>query len=179
MEVNQFMKSSTSPTILTNLFPNQDTHIVSRDPSSSNTILMLFSRKPNSDFMVDTWNKDYGNVNPLNSQATNQHTNLTSPSSNPTLPMITMELTIKPLKGIIHKSAFNPCAKAAQNYNVVEDFAQSSSAMLTLELLKNCPTQKRVLLLDIRCVDPSDSNLVFSSHENYTSRLLAQLAFII
>jgi hypothetical protein len=93
--------------------------------------------------------------------------------------MIPMELTIKPPKGVIHKSAFNPHSRAAQNYNVVEDLAQSPSAMSTLEVLQNFPTQKKALLSAIGCVDPSDSNLVVFSHENYTPRLPAQLAFMI
>lgn len=41
-----------------------------RDPTSPNTFLMLSFAKPNIEFMVATQNKDYGNVNPSNSQAT-------------------------------------------------------------------------------------------------------------
>ena len=48
-----------------------------------------------------------------------------------------MELTIKPLKGVIHKYSLNPCLRASQNYNVVEDLAQSPSAILTIEVLYN------------------------------------------
>jgi len=32
-------------------------------------------------------------------------------------------LTIKLPKGVIHKSTFNPRARAAHNYNIVEDLA--------------------------------------------------------
>lgn len=75
-EVNQFIKYSTSPAVLTDLFPNQETHMVSRDPSSSNTVLMLSSLKSRSDVLVATQNKDYGNLNPSNGQATNQPSSL-------------------------------------------------------------------------------------------------------
>ena len=57
-------------------------------------------------------------------------------------PNVILELIIKPPKGLIHKSTYNPRARAAQNYNIVEDLAQSPSAMSTLEVLKNCPSQK-------------------------------------
>lgn len=56
---------------------------------------------------------------------------------------------------------------------------QVPSAMLTLEVLQNFPTQKKALLSKIRCIDPSDSNLVVFNHENYTPQLLTQLAFMI
>jgi len=52
--------------MLTNPFPNQETHMVAQDPSSSNKILMLSSTKPKSNVMVATQNKGYGNVNPTN-----------------------------------------------------------------------------------------------------------------
>lgn len=62
---------------------------------------------------------------------------------------------------------------------MVEDLTQSPSAMSTLKVLQNCPTQKKALLLAIECVDPSNSNLIVFSHENYTPLPLTQLAFII
>lgn len=51
--------------------------------------------------------------------------------------------------------------------------------MLTLEVFQNFPAQNKALLLAIGCVDPSDSNLVPFSHENYTPQFPSQLAFII
>jgi hypothetical protein len=40
-----------------------------------------------------------------------------------------------PPKGVIWKSTFNPHARAAQNYNIVEGLAQAPSAMSVLEVL--------------------------------------------
>jgi hypothetical protein len=40
-----------------------------------------------------------------------------------------------PPKGVVQKSAFNPHACAAQKYSIVEDLAQASSAMSSLEVL--------------------------------------------
>jgi len=45
------------------------------------------------------------------------------------------------MKGVVRNSAFNPHARAAQNYNIVEDLAQTPSAMSDLEVLKSFPTK--------------------------------------
>lgn len=153
--------------------------MVAWDPSSSKMVLILSSSKLRSDVLVATRNKDYGNVNLLKIQATNQLDSSVPSSLDPTPLYILTELTIKPPKCIIHKSSFNPHATAGHNYNTIEDLAQSSSAILTLEVLQNFPNQKRALLSTTECVDPSDSHLFFFSHENYTLQLPAQLAFII
>jgi len=69
------MKSSTSPAILIDPFPNQETHLVSRDPTSSNLVSILSSTKSKVDVMVTTHNKYYGNENSPNDQHTDQPTN--------------------------------------------------------------------------------------------------------
>ena len=49
------------------------------------------------------WNKYYGSL------ATDQPTtSMTNPSNESVPPPVTVELTIKPLKGVIHKSTYNP-----------------------------------------------------------------------
>ena len=66
-------------------------------------------------------------------QATDQPTTLTmNPSTELVLPTTIPKLTIKPPKGVIHKSTYNPRERATQNYNIVEYLAQSPSAMSTL-----------------------------------------------
>ena len=102
---------------------------------------MLSILKQQNDALISTRNKDYGNRQMSNNKATDQ------PSSSTTTlielaPPIIPELTIKPPKGVVQKSTFNPRARVAQHYNIVEDLAQSSSAMSTLEVLQNFPSQK-------------------------------------
>jgi hypothetical protein len=48
-----------------------------------------------------------------------------------------------PPNGIVRKSAFNPHARAAQNYSIVEEMAQAPSAMSSLEVLQTCPHNGR------------------------------------
>ena len=88
-------------------------------------------------------------------------------------------MTIKPLKEVARKSTYNPRARAAQNYNRVEDLAQSPSAMYTLEVLQNCPSQKQALLSAIGGIDPTGSNLIIFNHMSYVLQLPVELAFSI
>jgi len=90
-----------------------------------------------------------------------------------------IELIIKPPKGIIHQSSFNPGTRDSQNYNIVEYLAQAPLAMSNIEVLQNGSTQKKALLSTIGCIDPSYSNVVVFNHDNYTPHIQAQLAFMI
>src|SRR5260221_78112 len=108
--------------MLTDPFPNPDTNLVATDPTPSSQVLMLSTTKPSQGILVSTWNKYYG------SPSTDQPTTLTmNPSNESVPPTVIPELRIKPSKGVIHKSTYNPQARAAQNYNIVEDLAQSPS----------------------------------------------------
>jgi hypothetical protein len=65
------------------------------------------------------------------------------------------------------KSSYNPNARAAQHYNIVEDLAQAPSAMSALEVLQSCPSQRKSLLSAIGGIDPTDSNLICFDLENH------------
>jgi hypothetical protein len=82
-----------------------------------------------------------------------------------------------PPKGVVKKSTFNPHARAAQNYSIVEDLAQAPSAMSALEVLQSCPAQRRALLKAIGGIDPIDENLIVFDLNEHVPRLPAQLAF--
>ena len=58
------------------------------------------------------------------------------------------------------RTAINFNAKAAQNYSIVEDLAQSPCAMSTLEVLQSCPTPRSVFLIPIGAVDPKSSLMI-------------------
>jgi hypothetical protein len=49
--------------------------------------------------------------------------------------------------------------------------------MSTLEVLQNCPSQRRTLLEAIGVVDPESSNTITFNMEDYKLRLSHQLAF--
>jgi hypothetical protein len=73
--------------------------------------------------------------------------------------------------------AFNPHARATQNYNIVEDLAQAPYAMSALEVLQSCSTQQKALLKAIGGIDPMDTNLIIFELEDHIPRLPPQLAF--
>ena len=84
---------------------------------------------------------------------------------------------LHPRNNTIHKAVFNPNVRVAQNYNIVEDLAQAPCAMSTLEVLQNCPTQRKTLLAALGAIEPMNSNHLMFSLENFKTRLSHQLAF--
>jgi hypothetical protein len=72
---------------------------------------------------------------------------------------------------------FNPHARSAQNYIIVEDLAYAPSAMSALKVLQSCPTQWKTLLKDIGGIDPTDTNLIIFDLEYHIPWLPPQLSF--
>ena len=56
--------------------------------------------------------------------------------------------------------ANNATSRAALNYNIVDDLAQSPTTMSSLEVIKNFPSQHKALLSMLGAIDPSDSRLI-------------------
>ena len=91
---------------------------------------------------------------------------------NPTLDMI-----LHPPKSTLWKAVFNPNARVAQFYNVVEDITQAPCAMSTLEVLQSFPTQCKNLLTALGALDPDNTNLIHFNVENYKPILPHKIAF--
>ncbi len=179
-EALKILNTSSTSAMLIDPFPNPETHLVATYHASTSQVLMLSTTKPNTDVLVTTRSKYYGNPpSSSNNQTIDQPNTSTSTSSDSIPPPISPELTIKPPKGVVHKSTFNPRAQAAQNYNIVEYLAQSPSTMSMLEVLQNCPFQKHALLSAIGGIDPTNSNLIVFNHAGYMPQLPTQLAFLI
>jgi hypothetical protein len=70
----------------------------------------------------------------------------------------------------------NPQARAAHNYSLVGDLAQSPAAMSVLEVLQTCPTQRKSLLSAMGSVDPADTRLITFDLDNCEPRLPAAVA---
>ena len=89
--------------VLTDQFPNPDTNLVATNLAPSSQVLKLSTTKPSQDIFLSACNKYYG------SQGTDQPTTLTTnPYTESVPPTVILELTIKPPKGVIHKSTYNP-----------------------------------------------------------------------
>jgi hypothetical protein len=100
------------------------------------------------------------------------------PSSNPLhIENPTSDVVLCSPKSIIRKVTFNPNARAAQNYNIVEDLAQAPCAMSSLEVLQNFPSQHRTLLSAIGAMDPEEFNLITFNLDHFKERISHHLAF--
>jgi hypothetical protein len=77
----------------------------------------------------------------------------------------------------LHRNVHNPQARAAHNYSLVDDLAQSLTAMSVLEVLQTCPTQQKSLLSALGIVDPVDTQLITFDVDNREPRLPALIAF--
>lgn len=83
--------------------------------SSSNTIMMLSSTKSKNDVMVYMRNRDYGNVTPSTSQASDQPSSSTSSASNPTPIEIPIELRIN----LPRELFINMCSNLVQELHII------------------------------------------------------------
>jgi hypothetical protein len=76
----------------------------------------------------------------------------------------------------LRRNVHNPQARAAHNYSLVDDLAQSPAAMSVLEVLQTCPTQRKSLLSAMGAVDPADTRLITFDLDNCEPRLPAAVA---
>jgi hypothetical protein len=90
-----------------------------------------------------------------------------SPETNPTAtgaPLVIPRPFTKPPLRIpcipLRRNVHNPQARAAHNYILVDDLAQSLAAMSVLEVLQTCPMQWKSLLSSLGAVDPADTRLI-------------------
>jgi hypothetical protein len=76
----------------------------------------------------------------------------------------------------LRRNVHNPQARAAHNYSLVDDLAQSLAAMSVLEVLQTFPTQRKSLLSAMGAVDPADTRLITFDLDNCDPRLPAAVA---
>lgn len=65
------------------------------------------------------------------------------------------------------------------NITILLGLAQAPSAMLALEVLQSCPTQRKSLLSTIGAIDPSDSSMITFNLGNHVPCLPHHIAFLI
>jgi hypothetical protein len=188
-EVTKFLQGTTkppTPAVLSQPFPSQQQAqlVIHDQPSPSNTsyVLMCTGDSKKNDITLTTRAKDYSSskekVDAIPPSLV-QPSPTTPPTNGPLhLERPSLDTVLRPPpKGVVQKSAFNPHARAAQNYSIVEDLAQAPSAMSALEVLQSCPIQRKALLKAIGGIDPTDTNLIIFDLEDHIPRLPPQLAF--
>jgi hypothetical protein len=93
------------------------------------------------------------------------------------LPCPTAKTPLRIPRILLHRNVHNPQARAAHNYSLVDDLAQSPAAMSVLEVLQTCPTQRKSLLPTLGAVDPADTLLITFDLNNRESCLPSLIAF--
>ena len=73
--------------------------------------------------------------------------------------------------------ANNDTDRVAVSYSIVDDLAQTPTAMSALKVLKTCPMQRKSLLAALGAVDPSESKLITFDTENGEPRMPSTIAF--
>jgi hypothetical protein len=102
-------------------------------------------------------------------------------ASNP-LPPLQIEKTVGETmthipKGAFKKDSHNPNARAAQNYSIVEDLAQTPCAMSALEVLQSFPSQRKALLSSLGAVETTNSGMIVFYPTDYKPCLPHHVAF--
>jgi hypothetical protein len=80
-------------------------------------------------------------------------------------------------KGTFKKDSHNPNARAAQNYSVVEDLSQTPCAMLALEVLQSCPSQRKALLTALGSTKTCNLGTIMLDTTDLKPRLPYHVAF--
>jgi hypothetical protein len=80
-------------------------------------------------------------------------------------------------KGAFKKASHNLNARAAQNYPVMEDLAQTPCAMSSLEVLQSFPSQRKALLYSLGATDTNKSRIVVFDLTDYKPHLPHHIAF--
>jgi hypothetical protein len=119
------------------------------------------------EILLQTQNRQYS----AESTSTPPETNPTPTTPPLVIPRPTAEPPLRIPRIPLRRNVHNPQARAAHNYSLVNDLAQSSTAMSVLEVLQTCPTQQKSLLSALGAVDPADTRLITFDLDNSEPRL--------
>ena len=77
----------------------------------------------------------------------------------------------------IRRVSNNATARAAVSYSIMDDLAQTPTAMSALEVLKTCPMQWKSLLAALGAADPFDSKLITFDTKNGQPQIPSTISF--
>jgi hypothetical protein len=124
------------------------------------------------EILLQTRNRQY----PAESTSTSPETNPTPAAPPLVIPLPSAEPPLRIPRIPLRRNVHNPQARAAHNYSLVDDLAQSPAAMSVLEVLQTCPTQWKSLLSALGAVDPADTRLITFDLDSSEPRLPAAVA---
>jgi hypothetical protein len=191
-EVNKFLKGTSQPAVLTDPFPTHQQQMVGKNLSplqggnighshhgdASSSVSQVFMCKDMVRIMTREKTYDTPLDNHANGGVTYKPSTSTPPYSTPLhIENLVVESVLCPPKGTIRKSIFNPSARAAKKYNIIEYLVQALCAMSTLEVLQSCPSQRRTPLSTIEVVDLEAPNMIMFNMDYFKLRLSHHLTF--
>ena len=164
--------------MLKELFPSQQTQMMADPSQSSSPFGSQVFMDRTIPIHINTQVKEY---QPPVGKDTEVPSSAPSSSSGPLhIKQPSTEVVIQPPpKGVLWKSSYNPNARAAQKYRIIEDLAQAMPAMSTLEVLQSCPSQRKSLLSAIGGIDSAKSDLITFYLDSHIPRLPHQITFLI
>ena len=68
-------------------------------------------------------------------------------------------------------------SKVAHNYSIINDLAQSPTAISALQVLQSCPKQQKAILSALGTVDPADTRIMAFDLVKTTPRLHSMVTF--
>ena len=158
-----------TPKVLKEPFPSQQTQMVEQLSPSTPFGSQVFMMNGAAPISVATRSKDYNESRQAPGKVVADGPPPPPISGSLEIEKPTPEPIVKPSsKGVLRRSSYNPNARAAQHYSIVEDLAQAPSAMSVLEVLQSCPSQRKALLSAIGGIDPADSSLLTFDLDNFT-----------
>ena len=127
------------------------------------------------EILLQTRNRQYHL--PTKSPPITSETNPTPAGPQLVIPRPSAEPPLRIPRIPLHRNVHNPQAREAHNYSLVDDLAQSPTAMLVLEVLQTCPTQQKSLLSALGAVDLADTRLITFDMDSGEPHLPALIAF--
>ena len=110
--------------------------MVEQGSSSAPFGSQVFMMKTNAPITIATRLKDYNSQQQAPRKAVADGPPLPPVSGPLEIEKPSLESVVKPPpKGVLRRSSYNPNARAAQHYSIIEDLAQAPCAMSTLEVL--------------------------------------------
>jgi hypothetical protein len=176
-DIQKYVEQSKNPkpVVLTNPFPAQHQQLVAQvpmqQPATQSAIALLGAGSSLVHIMmVDSvdlamWANNY-DKQPEGEPAAHADPPSLPQSNGPlTFEKTTFEAPSHHSKGTL-RHTHNLNEWAAQHYSIIEDLAQASCAMFTLEVLQSYPSQRKALLQDIGVVDSADAILLSFDPKN-------------
>jgi hypothetical protein len=139
-------------------------------PTGNNPVANVYMLKGDTHIM--TRDQDYGMP-----KSTEKGKEITNPSVPLQIEKMMGETMTRIPKCAFKKASHNPNARAAQNYSIVEDLAQTPCAMSSLEVLQSFHSQRKSMLPTLGSAETCNPGVIILYPTNLKPHLSYHIAF--